>query len=278
MKKSIDLANRIAALCMIAAICSCTMDLSGPEALSNRMLVTRSARLMEVYLDDVARAMTEEELPGFRKAYEKGFSAEDVASRTLSEQGGREYLEFTIYADDYESVESVIAAASGLVPEKELEGVRKDIADLETKLYEDAEEQSRVMTAAQKKAFYSELRKLVVKAAVLLTAAIVYAFVPDMMFWGKVSAASAVAIAAGVLAATLMSIIEYAKTGTSSVSFEEWCKEISSEPAAAWAIASGVIATNTALGRSPVTAALILAVFAVYGIIDDVKPLLEAYK
>lgn len=278
MKKVISFSNKAIALLLIAAICSCSMNLSGPEALSDRMLLTRSSRLIEVYLEDVARAMTEEDLPGFSAEYEKGFTAEDVASRTLAEEGGREYLEFTLYADDYGSVDEVLNAASNLAPESELEGVRAEIDELEKRLYEGVEDEVRAMSSAQKKAFYSELRKLVVKAAVLLTAAIVYACVPNMVFWGKVSAASAVAIAAGVLAATLMSIIEYARTGTSSVTFEEWCKEISSEPAAAWAIASGIIATNTAMGRSPVTAALIIAVFGIYGIIDDVKPLLKAYQ
>ena len=254
MRRSIENLNRIIAIALIMAIVSsCTMDLGGPKAMSERLLISRSARLMEVYIDEVAAAISDDELPGFREAWQRGFSSEDVARGTLSEEGGREYLEFTIYANDYESVDEVISSAG-------------------------AAEDARLMTEAQKKAFYSELRKLVVKAAVLLTAAIVYAFVPNMMFWGKVSAASAVAIAAGVLAATLLSIIEYAKTGSSSVTFEEWVKEITSEPAAAWAIASGLIATNTAMGRSPVTAAIVIAVFAVYGIVDDIKPLLDAYK
>ena len=278
MTRVVEKLNRVVALLVLVSICSCTMSISGPEALSERMLISRSARLMDLYIDEVASAMTEDELPGFKQAYERGFSAEDVARRTLGEEGGRRYLEFTLYANDYQDVDEVLSAASELVPPEELEGVKSDIAELEKRLFDEAEGTSRLMTAAQKKAFYSELRKLVVKAAVLLTAAIVYAFVPNLMFWGKVSAASAVAIAAGVVAATLMSIFEYVKTGESSATFEEWVEEITSEPAAAWALASGIIATNSAIGKSPVTAALIIAVFAIYGIIDDVKPLLNAYK
>ena len=179
--------NRIVALLLIALICSCSMSMSGPESLSERLLVARSARLMELYLDEVSRALTDEELPGFREAYERGFSAEDVARRTLEEENGRKYLEFTLYSDDYQDVDEVLSAASALVPEEELSTIKSNIKELEERLYEGAEEESRVMTAAQKKAFYSELRKLVVKAAVLLTAAIVYACVPNLMFWGKVS-------------------------------------------------------------------------------------------
>ena len=183
--------NRVVALILIAAICSCSMDISGPESLSERLLVARSARLMELYLDEVSRVMTDDELPGFKEAYERGFSAEDVARRTLEEENGRKYLEFTLYSDDYESVDEVLSAAAVLAPDEDLSAIRADIEELETRLYDAAEEDSRLMTAAQKKAFYSELRKLVVKAAVLLTAAIVYACVPNLMFWGKVSAASA---------------------------------------------------------------------------------------
>ena len=165
MRRSIENLNRIIAIALIMAIVSsCTMDLGGPKAMSERLLISRSARLMEVYIDEVAAAISDDELPGFREAWQRGFSSEDVARGTLSEEGGREYLEFTIYANDYESVDEVISSASALAPESELEGVREQIEELEKKLYEGAAEDARLMTEAQKKAFYSELRKLVVKA------------------------------------------------------------------------------------------------------------------
>ena len=124
MRRSIENLNRIIAIALIMAIVSsCTMDLGGPKAMSERLLISRSARLMEVYIDEVAAAISDDELPGFREAWQRGFSSEDVARGTLSEEGGREYLEFTIYANDYESVDEVISSASALAPESELVGV-----------------------------------------------------------------------------------------------------------------------------------------------------------
>ena len=112
MTRVVEKLNRVVALLVMVSICACTMSISGPEALSERMLISRSARLMDLYIDEVASAMTEDELPGFKQAYERGFSAEDVARRTLGEEGGRRYLEFTLYANDYQNVDEVLSAAS----------------------------------------------------------------------------------------------------------------------------------------------------------------------
>lgn len=253
---------------------SCTMELSGPASLSDRVLVTRSARLMEVYLDEVVSALGEESAQ-YEEVLASGYTAREIATRALEEENGRAYLEFCLYADDYGSTDEVFNAAQSLVGQGDLERVKADVDKVESLVFEEADEISRGMTTSQKKAFYGELRKLVVKAAVLLTAAIVYACVPTMMFWGKITAASAVAVAGGVLATTIMCIIEYYHTDGEVGSFDEWLESVAVEPSAAWAIASAVISTNSALGYSPILVAVILGVFAIYGIIDDVKPLLK---
>lgn len=252
---------------------SCQMELSGPRSLSDRDLVSRSSRLIELYIEDVARAMGEED-EAFLSLFEQGLSARDVATRAL-EEGGREYLEFCLYADSYSSTEEVFKAAESLVSEGDLDRIRADVEKVEAMVFSDAEELSRAMTTSQKKEFYSQLKKMVINASVLLTAAIVYACVPTLMLWGKVSAACAVAVAAGVLASTIMCIIEYYQTDGRLGTFDEWLKSVTVEPNASWAIAAAVISTNSALGYSPVLVALILGVFGIYGIIDDLKPLLK---
>ena len=261
-------------LMMPLMLFSCSPALSGPEALSDALLVTRSSRLIGLYLEDVARALGEEN-PEFLDILEKGIGPDEIASRALGEENGREYLEFCIYADDYRTTEEVFKAAEGLVNEGDLEKVREDVAHLEELVFEDAEVISRTMTSQQKTQFYRELTKLVVKASVLLTAAIVYACVPHLMFWGKVSAASAVAIAAGVLSSSIMNIIGYYQTDGEIGTFSDWLNSVTVDPAAAWAAGAAIISTNAALGYSPVLVAVILGVFAIYGVIDDVKPLLK---
>ena len=261
-------------LLMPLMLWSCSPSVSGPEALSDAVLVTRSSRLIGLYLEDVARALGEEN-PEFLEILENGMTPDEVASRALAEENGREYLEFCLYADDFESTEEVFQAAEGLVGEGDLDKVREDIAHLEELVFEDAEEVARGMTAKQKAKFYRELTKLVVKASVLLTAAIVYACVPSLMFWGKVSAASACAIAAGVLSSTLMNIIGYYQTDGEIGSFRDWLESVTVDPAASWAVGAAIISTNAALGYSPILVAIILGVFAIYGVMDDVKPLLK---
>ena len=61
MTRVVEKLNRVVALLVLVSICSCTMSISGPEALSERMLISRSARLMDLYIDEVASAMTEDE-------------------------------------------------------------------------------------------------------------------------------------------------------------------------------------------------------------------------
>lgn len=264
----------VAVLLIVLTLWSCTMDISGPSSMGDRILLERSARVIGLYLDDIRSVLTEEELPGFEEAVARGFSSSDVAARTLDEENGRGYLEFILYADDYDNVDEVLSAGEALIDDPALlDQVRADVMELEQRMEEEAESASRALTGKEKKEFYAHLRKLVVKAAVLLTAAIVYACVPKLMFWGKISAAAAIAVAAGVLATTIMSIIEFYHTeeGGAKVSFDEWLADVVKEPAAAWAVASGMISTNIALGYSPIVTALIIGVFAIYNIVDDVK-------
>lgn len=277
MQKIENHMNKCVAILLIAlTLWSCTVDISAPSSMSDRILLERSSRVIELYLDDIRSSLTEEELPGFEEALSKGFSSSDVASRTLLEENGRQYLEFILHAEDYGNVDEVLEAGERLIDDPALlDQVKADVSELEERMEDEAEIASRVLTGKEKKEFYAQLRKLVVKAAVLLTAAIVYACVPKLMFWGKISAAAAIAVAAGILATTIMSIIEYYNTDTvgAKVSFDEWMADVVKEPAAAWAVASGMISTNIALGYSPVVTALIIGVFAIYNIVEDVKTL-----
>ena len=143
------------------------------------------------------------------------------------------------------------------------------------------QEGARALSDTQRVEFYKDLRALVVKSVVLLTAAVVYALLPDYMIFGKVSAASAMAIAAGVLSSTLLAIVEWKDSGvlsTSSDNFEAWLIEVTKEPTAAWALASGMIATGKAVNTNPVTTAVSIAVFALYGVTDDLSQMLKSYN
>ncbi|MBQ0072117.1 MAG: hypothetical protein KBS81_09755, partial [Spirochaetales bacterium] len=138
----------------------------------------------------------------------------------------------------------------------------------------------RSLNAKQREEFYNDLRSLVVKSVVLLTSAIVYAFIPKTIFWGKVSAATAVSVSAGVVASTLVTIVEWADVDTvqSETSFSDWLTSVTIDPFTNWALAQGVINAQAAVSESPITAALILGVFAIYNVIESAKVMLEKYN
>lgn len=269
---------KVIAIILIASLLySCTMGLSGPESLSDRLLAERAAKLIDMHLDEVKKALREDEsLPeDLERILEEDFDARQVASRTLSEEGGREYLEFALYTDEYSNVDEVFNKAESMVssPEAkaEIEKARAEIDDLERNLEESGNALSRVMNTQQRKEYNDIVRKMVIKAAVLLTAAIVYAFVPNLVVWGKVTAACAAAIAAGVLASAIYSLCQFFDKNSTipQQTFEEWITEITKEPAASWGIASAVLTTSAAFGYSPVIAAVILGVFTVYQVWQD---------
>ena len=146
----------------------------------------------------------------------------------------------------------------------------------EARLLREVGSRYRALSPAQEEEFFASLKSLVIKTAVLLTAAVVYAFVPEMVFWGKISAAAAVAVAAGILSTTFISIVEHYKLDREvDESFQSWLEDVTTEPAASWAIAAAMINLGTSLNRSPVLTALILGVFAVFNIVDEVQTMLN---
>ena len=126
MKKAGMILNRSVALIMAAAvlIVSCSMPGTGPGGIPESMLVSASGRVIDLYLDEI-RPYVEDDLDV--RGILDGADGYDVATRTLEEEHGAEYLAFTLASSDFSSVEEVLEAADELVPEEELED-----ADYET--------------------------------------------------------------------------------------------------------------------------------------------------
>lgn len=275
MERMQDFFNRSIALLLIAAtlFVSCSMPSTGPGSVDPRELVSTAGRLIDEHLDLVREAISSE-IPEDEDITE--LTGYDIASRALEEDMGEEYLDFCIKTDRFESVDEVLEAAAPLAPSEELDKIRLDMERYEARLFRELESKARVLTPAQEEEFFESLKSLVIKTAVLLTAAVVYAFVPDMMFWGKVSAAAAVAIAAGILSTTFISIVEYYKLDMEvGESFQSWLEDVTTEPSASWALAAAMINLGISLDRSPVLTSLILGVFAIFNIVDEVKTMLE---
>lgn len=205
----------------------------------------------------------------------------EAVVRGLIEGGDENVLSFLYTTSESNEVDEVLESARSLLPQKEYEELEAKAREIEREAGEIGERVSRALAPSQKEEFYKDLKSMTVKTVVLLTAAIVYAIMPKTMFWGKVSAATAVSVAAGVVASGFISLVEWRDEDlkyASDSDIKGWLEDITTEPFTAWAIAQGVLNTQMAATKNPVTSALILGVFALYNIGDDAKTLLKKYN
>ena len=270
----------VVSLLIASTLISCSPNLAGPSGIPQEDVVRVSARVIEKEYDRVRNALIES----------GEYSEEDFASfgeldgesvvRGALENGNEDVLNFLYSTCEGKSTGEILQNAKPLLSDSSYKELEAKVRELEEKAGEWGEEISRGLAPSQKEEFYKDLRSMVVKTVVLLTAAIVYALMPKTMFWGKVSAATAVSVAAGVVTSAFITLVEWSDEDLkySDKSFDTWLSDISVEPFADWALAQGVLNTQMAATNNPVTSALVLGVFALYHIGDNAKTLLKKYN
>ena len=280
MRKSRLFNTALAVLLIVSTLLSCTPNLSGPSALKKDRVVAVSARVIDEEYDNVKRALiengeySEEEFLSYGKV-----DGESVV-RGVMDSGDEKVLEFLYSASEGKDTGEILSYAKPLLSQKDYQSLEAQVREIENKAKEWGERNSRSLAPCQKEEFYKDLKSMVVKTVVLLTAAVVYAMMPKTMFWGKVSAATAVSVSAGVVASALITLVEWSDEDLkySDKNFDSWLSDISVEPFADWALAQGVLNTQMAATNNPVTSAIVLGVFALYHIGDDAKALLKKYN
>lgn len=204
---------------------------------------------------------------------------EDVIEGLKGEENGDKYLEFTYSAAVRGDADEVLEQAKELLPAdvyNELLG-KADEVRREFSLY--VEENSRELQEEYREDFMRDAQQLISRSVVLLTAAVVYAFIPRFMIWGKISAAAAISVAAGATAVTVMSIWRYYEFGTDTLeSFDQWLKDVAKEPKASYALATSVVSMAASMEMSPVATGIILGVFAIYQAVDMLRTMIEVYE
>ena len=198
----------------------------------------------------------------------------------LEEDAGRDYLEFCYSIAVGEDSALVLAAARGILPEGEYEELRLRVDETERSMRAFGLQEARTLPPNQRAAFMRDLQKLVTKTVVLLVAGIVYACIPNVVFWGKVSAAAAIAVASGIVATTVFSIYRFYTYAADemAVSFQEWITDVTTDPAASFAVASSMMAVGKTMANGPVVTGLVIAVFSIYQVMDLLKPMLKKYN
>ncbi|MDY0287378.1 MAG: hypothetical protein RBR15_00975 [Sphaerochaeta sp.] len=236
-----------------------------------RIIDEQKSVVWEYLEEDLSRALTFGEPTGA-----------DIVRSTLSEEQGRQYLEFCYAVNDVgasDQAQRVVDFARTLISEEEMAGLEQKLEENRSLMLAEAEIFSRALAPSQRAPFWKDMQKLVTRTTVLFTAGVVYACIPTVVFWGKVSAATAIAIASGVVASTVMSIWRYYQFGGDlDESFNEWLISVTTEPEVSYALAASMIAVGTTLKRGFVVTGIIICVFAMYNVIDMMKPMLKKYN
>ena len=269
-------------LMTLTTLFSCTLDAEAARKAGEREMSSRIARLIDEQMtrlmsDSVASLLSPQDMEELRAVTEpvRGMDGRNVVSRMLEEENGQAYLEYTYTIATSSDMDEILSSARPLMSSEEFGRLEEQVEQLESRSVRFFEQRSRAMSTEQQKKFYKELQSLVVKAVVLLTAAIVYALVPKAVVWGKVSAACVAAVAAGVLASGVMTFVGYKNYGGEDFDFVSWLQSVVEDSYAEWAIAASVIATASAAGRSPLMTALILVALAAYQVFDEAQ---DMYK
>lgn len=276
----------VGVLCLMTLF-SCTLEASAVHAVSQSERSSRVARMIDQQLtmmmsSDVADILTPEQVAAYDSFKQSVADADGrtIVSRMLEEEKGEDYLNLSYTLLTSDDVNQIISSARPLVPQGEYEQLKAEVEKIEENAARHYRIVSRAMSTKQQAKVYKELQGLVVKAVVLLTAAVVYAIIPNVMVWGKVSAACVASVCAGILASGIMTVVGYARYGESEEDFDfpSWLKSVYDDSFAQWAIASSVIATTAAAGKSPVMTSLILVAFALYNVFDEASAMYKLVK
>jgi len=256
------------------------------EPVSNPILDSKTmkpvvARVLDEQLALVGPVLAENgDLPPALRDPLMAAQGSTIVDRMLAEEGGEDYLRFSHAVMSGATADEVLAESEALLGSEEFEELRGRMISAERTLRADAETHMRAIPPSQRPAFMRDLQKLVTKTLVLMVAGIVYACIPKVVVWGKITAAAAISIAAGITATTIMSLYRYYKYDEESLSqsFQEWIVDVTTDPAASYAVAASMTTLGKTMTNGPVVTGLIIVVFSIYQVMDMVKPMLKKYN
>ncbi|NMA22694.1 MAG: hypothetical protein GX938_04205 [Spirochaetales bacterium] len=262
---------------LIIPISGCSMgwEAHHKTRIADNQLLPRSAAMIEEQRENVWPFLDEE----FASIVARGdLDGQQIVANVLGEEQGREYLEF-MYTVGEDEFEEAVAYAYSLLDEESRQDLDEKLVQARALMMQKGEELARALAPSQRAAFWKDMQLLITRTLVLFTAGVVYACIPTIVLWGKIAAATAIAVATGVVASTVMSIWRYYQFGGSAdESFAEWIAAVTTEPELSYALAASMIATGETLKRGPVVTGIILCVFAIYNVIDMLKPMLKKYN
>ena len=281
--KALSVFETFTVMLLIISLSGCSMAFqqSIKPKVDEKELKSSVAKIVDEQLDVVGPYIDEDEDMEKRGIDMEDITGSDVVDGILEEERGHDYLEFsydTVYNSE-DNLDEYVEQSKQFMSAEEAANLDERIEETKKAVYMEFEDLGRAVPPSQQIAFQKDLRKLVTRSVVLFVAGVVYACLPKTMFWGKISAAAAVSVAAGVLSCSLMSLYQYYKYGgDSDEAFEDWVEEVSTEPQVSYAMAASMITVGKTMERSPVVTGIMICVFSLYKVIDMVKPMLKKYN
>ena len=280
------LVNQLTALLLLVAVTACTVDSrpSFKQSITDAGMKSRVSHVIDTQIGNVKEYLDEDIQARLEtaKSVSGRLSGSEIVELTLGEASGRDYLDFCYAVDVTGSsmdVDAVMDTARCVLPKESYDDLVARTEEVEKAIMEKGDEMAKAIPLNQQAAFYKDLKILVTRSIVLLVAGIVYACIPDLVFWGKISAACAISVGAGLVAISIMSLYEYFKYGTGEgQSFEDWFKDLIKIPKADFALTTTVTSIAEAMGAGPVVTGIIICIFAIYNIVDLVRTMMKTYN
>lgn len=273
--------NAVVAILLIIPISGCTMglEMKKKQQITQEQLLSGVSQMLDAQKETVWPFLSEE-LESLSRSLAP--SGDEIVRNTLTEELGQEYLEFCYIVGNGETQEDldlVVSYANSLLDKEGQEELERALIQAREILMSEAGDLARRLAPSQRVAFWKDMQKLVTRTLVLFTAGVVYACIPTMVFWGKITAAAAIAIATGIVSETVFSIWRYYEFGGDvDDAFGDWLKAVTTEPELSYALTASVMAVGNTLKRGPVVTGILICVFALYNVIDIVKPMLKQYN
>lgn len=190
-----------------------------------------------------------------------------IVELTLGEEKGADYIDFCYDVTTFHSSESptsVMESARPLMSDREFAQLEQNAKAIEKSIESFTEQYSKAIRADQKEEFYKDMKNLVTKTVVMMTAGLVYAVIPETVLWGKVSAAAAIAVGAGLVANIIMTIYQKYKLADSEYndySIVDWIKELAKEPKADYALSAAAFATASTVTENATARGIVVCIF-----------------
>ena len=279
--------NQMVCLLLLVCVVACNMQFtpSFKDSISDAEMKPVVARVIDAQLEYIKDNLDDDLQESIENGGSKGSGAmtgAQIVELTMQEDGGKDYLDFCYAMDVSQATldtEPIMSTAQSVLTKEEYDRLNGEVDKLEKSLTSKGLAYAKGIPIDQQEAFFKDLKTLVTRAIVLLVAGIVYACVPKLVFWGKVSAAAAISIGAGLVALSIMSLYEYFQYGLEEdMTFEEWFKELIEIPQADFALTTTVTTLSESMGLGPVVTGIIICVFGVYNVAGLARDMINTYN